>query len=113
MEVDKLPETWQRPGSESILETLRKLRVELPVWNITAVEREIDYQQELITWERRKIISYLSSIIKSNLEWIEDEDQREEIWNQASKRLAERCGRSGRNPPATTYMLLPVLMNII
>ena len=38
---------------------------------------------------------YLTSIIGSSLDWIEDEMLRERIWQMASVRLSERAGRSG------------------
>ncbi|OHE97427.1 hypothetical protein CORC01_07209 [Colletotrichum orchidophilum] len=37
---------------------------------------------------------YLSSIIKSGLSWIEDDDEKEKIWSEASRRMTERCGRT-------------------
>lgn len=50
--------------------------------------------QELYTQDPREIAAYLSTIIKSPLSWLEDED-REAIWDEASRRFSERCGRSG------------------
>lgn len=44
---------------------------------------------------RRAVADYLSDLIKSPLEWIQDEDERELIWTEASRRLSERCGRAG------------------
>jgi len=47
------------------------------------------------------ISRYLTSIISNMFEWFEnteDEDadaQREVLWDLASKRMTERCGRSG------------------
>ncbi len=38
---------------------------------------------------------YLTSIISSQLSWIEDEATRERIREAASRRLSERCGRMG------------------
>ncbi len=43
---------------------------------------------------RRDEVVYLSNVIKSRLEWIRDEDQRDELWTEASRRLSERCGRA-------------------
>ena len=42
----------------------------------------------------KDITQYLTSIISSQLKWIEDEDQREQVWRLASKRLNERAGRT-------------------
>ena len=41
------------------------------------------------------IPQYLTSIIASRLHWIEDEDEREQVWEMASARLSERSGRTG------------------
>lgn len=40
------------------------------------------------------VTRYLTSIIGSGLRWIEDDEKKEEIWNQASLRLSERSGRT-------------------
>lgn len=59
------------------------------------------------------ISRYLMSIISSIFEWFEDSvdtegqsilamEQREKLWDLASKRVAERCGRSGES----IFMLL-------
>ncbi|KAK5001298.1 hypothetical protein LTR28_012827, partial [Elasticomyces elasticus] len=39
--------------------------------------------------------AYLTKIISSPLAWIENDEDREEIWETASVRLSERSGRSG------------------
>ncbi|KAF2820731.1 VPS28-domain-containing protein [Ophiobolus disseminans] len=40
------------------------------------------------------VTRYLTSIVSSSLRWIDDDDVKEEIWNQASIRLSERSGRT-------------------
>lgn len=50
--------------------------------------------QDTAVQDPREIAAYLSTIIKSPLSWLEDED-REAIWDEASRRFSERCGRSG------------------
>lgn len=42
------------------------------------------------------IPNYLTSVISSSLQWIDDEETREEIWEAASARLAERSGRTAQ-----------------
>lgn len=46
------------------------------------------------------VAKYLTNIVSSSLSWIEDEDERETIWNLASLRLSERAGRTAM--PAIT-----------
>ena len=87
---------WQKPAFQELLSCLQQLRVEPPVWNLKISRAEILREQDTTVQHRREIASYLSSVISSNLGWIEDEDQREQLWTEASKRLSERCGRAGR-----------------
>ncbi|KAM7224353.1 putative methyltransferase domain containing protein [Rhypophila decipiens] len=91
-----LPHLWQKPTSPDLLNCLKELRIEPPVWNLKVSRTEIlkEQSQILAAHDKREIISFLSSIIKSSLSWIESEDEREEVWNEASKRLSERCGRT-------------------
>lgn len=90
------PQIWQKPAFEALLECLKKLRVDPPVWNLKISRSEMLREQDTTVQHRREIAAYLSSVIKSNLGWIDDEEQREQIWTEASKRLSERCGRAGR-----------------
>ena len=90
-----LPQPRQKPAFEDLLEALNKLHVDPPVWNLKISRAEIQHEQDTTVNHRREIAGYLSNIIKSDLLWIEDEDQREELWNEASRRLSERCGRAG------------------
>jgi hypothetical protein len=60
------------------------------------------------------IHQFLLSIISSDLAWLNEkdpeneklEDQKDELWELASKRLAERCGRSGEFPRAEISIIL-------
>ncbi|KAH8883893.1 hypothetical protein GQ53DRAFT_752732 [Thozetella sp. PMI_491] len=91
---EQLVQLWQKPAFQELLECLNKLRQEPPVWNLNATRSEILEEQESTAHSRREINLYLSNIIKSGLAWIENEDDREEIWTEASKRMSERCGRT-------------------
>jgi predicted nicotinamide N-methyase len=51
------------------------------------------------------VTRYLTSIISSDLRWIEDEEAQEEIWSQASLRLSERSGRSGMPSMSRTFRI--------
>ncbi|KAM7207726.1 putative methyltransferase domain containing protein [Naviculisporaceae sp. PSN 640] len=91
-----LPHLWQKPAAQDLLDCLEELRIEPPVWNLKVSRAEILKEQSQIfaAHDKREIISFLSSIIKSSLSWIDNYDKQEEIWNEASKRLSERCGRT-------------------
>lgn len=95
MHASDLPQVWQKPASTELLEALQKLRVEPPVWNLKVSRAEILKEQESNTQHAREIAAYLSRIIGSELAWIPEEEDREAVWAEASKRFSERCGRSG------------------
>lgn len=66
------------------------------MWNLKVSRDEILKEQNTSTQHAREIAAYLSRIIGSELTWIGEEEDREAIWAEASKRFSERCGRSGR-----------------
>lgn len=86
---------WQKPSSDDLLNTLKQLELSPPIWSHKRRRSEIVHEQEATAYFRREVSMYLSSIIKSSLSWIEDADEKEEIWSEASRRMAERCGRTG------------------
>ncbi|KAL1842545.1 hypothetical protein VTJ49DRAFT_5021 [Mycothermus thermophilus] len=97
---NELPHLWQKPTSKELLSCLEKLRVQLRVWNLrydsparTTKERQ-QQAASTSTYDRREVISFLSSVISSPLAWLDSDEEREMIWDQASKRMAERCGRT-------------------
>lgn len=86
---------WQRPCFTDLVEILHSLEVKPPTWSHTRRRSAIIHEQESLAAQRKgEVTRYLSSVIKSPLVWMEDEVQREEIWELASKRMSERCGRS-------------------
>lgn len=86
---------WQRPGYETLLDALRSLELSPPIWNHNRRRSDILAEQESLATQRKtEAARYLSSIIKSPLAWLDDDDQREEVWTQASRRMSERCGRT-------------------
>lgn len=91
---EDLPQMWQRPPPEVVLAALRGLQVTPPVWNYKRRRSEILQDQEAAAHAHREVSAYLSSVIKSGLVWVDDDDAREEIWSEASRRMSERCGRA-------------------
>ncbi|KAI3322708.1 putative methyltransferase-domain-containing protein [Xylariaceae sp. AK1471] len=89
------PQVWERPSFEELLSCLKQLHIRPPIWNTTTSKKAIQENQENTARNRRKVASYLSSIASSNLRWIEDDGQKEIIWDEASRCLSERCGRAG------------------
>ncbi|KAI0178550.1 putative methyltransferase-domain-containing protein [Hypoxylon sp. FL1284] len=93
--IADFPQVWQKPSSEELLACLKRLKVELPIWNSKTPRKVIEEAYHNGAQFRREVATYLSSIIKSNLGWILDEDEKEALWEEASRRLSERCGRAG------------------
>lgn len=91
-----LPQMWQKPSPEELKECLKQLELKPSIWNHKRRRSEVVHEQEETTaYIRRETSTYLSSIIRSGLAWIEDDDDKELIWSEASRRMAERCGRTG------------------
>ena len=93
--VEDFPQVWGKPTYSELLASLKSLHVDPPVWNAATPRRVILEEQQNSAQSRRAVTAYLSSIIKSQLEWIQDEEERELLWSEASRRLSERCGRAG------------------
>ncbi|KAK3695063.1 putative methyltransferase-domain-containing protein [Podospora appendiculata] len=106
-EPPQLAHLWQKPAFNDLVSCLQGLRLDLPVWNLDVSRSEVlkkqqqqqqQQQQEAAAsstaHDRREIISFLSSVIKSSLAWLDTDDERGEVWEEASKRLSERCGRT-------------------
>ncbi|KAI8957995.1 putative methyltransferase-domain-containing protein [Daldinia sp. FL1419] len=93
--VADFPQTWQKPSSGELLAALKQLQIEPPIWNPGTSRKVILETCQNTAQSRREAAAYLSSVIKSSLAWIEDEDEKEAVWDEASRRLAERCGRAG------------------
>ncbi|RYP20649.1 hypothetical protein DL767_009411 [Monosporascus sp. MG133] len=93
--VADFPQVWEKPPFTELLRCLKELHVDPPVWNPTTPRRDIVEEYHNSAQSRREVAAYLSSIIRSKLEWIEDDDEKEVLWGEASRRLSERCGRAG------------------
>lgn len=90
-----LPQVYEKPSYEALLTTLNGLHVQPPVWNHDQKTADILIEQESLATQRKaEATRYISSIISSPLSWIQDDDQKEILWNLASKRMSERCGRT-------------------
>lgn len=48
---------------------------------------------------------YLTSIVSSSLRWIDNEESKEQIWDQASARLSERSGRTAMGAMSRTFRI--------
>ncbi|KAK3310213.1 putative methyltransferase-domain-containing protein [Chaetomium strumarium] len=91
---EELPHLWQKPAFDVLFACLQKLRVEPRIWNLQISRADILKAQAAVIHDRREIVSFLSTIVKSSLPWLSSDDEREVIWDEASKRMSERCGRT-------------------
>ncbi|RMD40639.1 hypothetical protein DV735_g4509, partial [Chaetothyriales sp. CBS 134920] len=87
LHVFDFPQIYQKPTADSLLETL-DLLVETPF----AFGHEHVQRQQVV--DPAGVPRYLTSIIASSLDWIQDDEVKERIWNEASLRLSARSGRN-------------------
>ncbi|KAL3425068.1 hypothetical protein PVAG01_04349 [Phlyctema vagabunda] len=95
LNVLDLPKIYQKPTYEDLKSVLEKLKVAPPTWTGKP-------SQPLVVGDSKAISGYLSLIISNGLNWFSNDgvnedlamERREEIWDDASRRIAERCGRS-------------------
>ncbi|KAI9744601.1 MAG: hypothetical protein M1818_002130 [Claussenomyces sp. TS43310] len=104
-----LPQVHAKPSYDNLIHALEILKLKLPSW-----KRGTSQLQTI--QDRKAAAAYLTKIISSPLSWLDSEEQRETLWDEASKRLAERSGRSGDNLGlktwASSYLLAKRLENI-
>ncbi|OTB05052.1 hypothetical protein M426DRAFT_320112 [Hypoxylon sp. CI-4A] len=93
--IADFPQVWQKPSAEELLASLKKLQVDPPIWNPSTPRKIILETYHSAAHFRREVAAYLSSIIGSSLGWIQDDDEKEALWDEASRRLSERCGKAG------------------
>ena len=111
LSTEELPQLWQKPSFDDMLRGLKRLKLEPPVWNLGVAREEKLEEQETSAKSRRDVASYLSSVVASPLSWVENDEQRETLWEEASRRLAERCGRTGKSSPFATVFSLTSLLS--
>lgn len=85
-----LPQLYNHPPATELISALSGLAISPISWN-----DEVQGEPRIC---EDGIPKYLTTIIASQLAWISEED-REAIWENASRRLCERSGRTGRVKP--------------
>ena len=109
MDVLDLPQVWERPSYESLASALESLAIAPPVWNHRRRRSEIlEAQESLASQHKAEATRYLSSIIGSPLDWIATDELRETLWDLASRRMSERCGRSAMGELTRSWPFEPV-----
>ncbi|KAI9716846.1 MAG: hypothetical protein M1828_007507 [Chrysothrix sp. TS-e1954] len=98
MSVLDLPQLYQRPPADAILAALRSLE-DIP----TAFAD--DAIPESSKAHDQAVAAYLTRIVASPLQWIENEQVQEDIWQAASQRLSERSGRGALGAITRTFVV--------
>jgi predicted nicotinamide N-methyase len=91
--VFDLPQIYTKPSAKELIHALSLLSIQPQSWDHKDNGPKLAVERQQITPEG--VPKYLTSIVSNELRWIKDEAEREEIWDQASLRLAERSGRTG------------------
>lgn len=89
--VYDLPQLYSRPSAQSLIEALQLLCKKSPTLDATLKHEARQPPASLV--DPAGVPQYLTSIIASPLAWL-PEDEREPVWEAASKRLSERSGRT-------------------
>ncbi|KAG8533958.1 uncharacterized protein KY384_001700 [Bacidia gigantensis] len=92
-----LPQLHSRPSFTTLQQTLDHLRLGPSSWELN--ESETVKRQNI---SEQGIPSYLTRLVASSLTWLREEEK-EEIWEAASKRLSERSGRAAMSTIDRTF----------
>lgn len=114
-----LPDIHLKPHAAALLDILDLVALKPPSWDYVhklaadPSERQEDVapkgQLSAGLLSRRVdlhgLARYLTTIVASDLRWIEDEETKETIWRLASARLSERSGRSAMAKMLRTFTI--------
>jgi hypothetical protein len=91
-----LPRLQDKPSFHELCAALDCLAIQPTSWSS-------DKPQEPAAEDVKDVNTYLLAVISSGLKWLKvdsddgqtEVDPKEVVWDMASRRMAERCGRSG------------------
>lgn len=98
-----LPQLYTKPSAATLLQTLTLLTSAPRTWDRkrngdtdapSSTGTGLRSESQRVQVNPEGVTRYLTSIVSNGLKWIDDDEVREEIWNQASTRLSERSGRT-------------------
>lgn len=100
-----LPQIYTKPSAEALLDTLTLLTTAPPSWEAIEKSKQKHGPAPAVAVNPEGVTRYLTSIISSDLRWIQDEELKEQIWDQASARLSERSGRSAMGAMSRSFRI--------
>ncbi|KAK6539428.1 hypothetical protein TWF694_009653 [Orbilia ellipsospora] len=89
LDVLDLPHISTQPPLAILLPALDLLAIPPPSWDLSPSSAQKPSLQVI-----GNPGPWLTSLVSSGLKWLPDDDAREMVWETASLRLAERCGRT-------------------
>ncbi|VVT49751.1 uncharacterized protein SAPINGB_P002425 [Magnusiomyces paraingens] len=91
-----LPQLYSRPSAEELFKILGQFSRASQQTNFSGPTPadEDDGTEGLCAAPGTGFFDWLTGLVASPLQWIDDSNLREEIWDQASTLMAERCGRT-------------------
>ncbi|RPB04425.1 hypothetical protein L873DRAFT_1666840 [Choiromyces venosus 120613-1] len=93
-----LPALYARPPVEELLSVLNRLVLAPISWEV-----EKGKDEGVAVGDPPGLSKWLTGIIASPLKWIENDEVKEVVWEAASTRLAERCGRTAMPSQTRTF----------
>ncbi|KIW08616.1 uncharacterized protein PV09_00573 [Verruconis gallopava] len=107
LHVFDLPQLHNKPSVSELHQALKLLAIETPSWEKGSqnIGRGAFNIQQRCRVAPEGVPKYLTSIIASPLNWIQNEEQKVAIWEEASLRLAERSGRTAMPAISRTFII--------
>ena len=86
-----LPQIYQKPSPEALVQVLEKLAQQPPSFSLSSAPGLEPAEAHI---NPHGVPQYLTSVVSSPLGWIKKDELKERIWDLASIRLSERSGRN-------------------
>lgn len=85
-----LPQIYTKPSLQALMDALDLLELKPPSWGAKDENRTRCVQDD-----PQAIAAYLTKFVSNSLKWLDNDNDREAVWELASRRLSERSGRTG------------------
>ena len=85
-----LPQIYEKPSGTDLIKALALLTLQPRTFGTSAEA------VKGLTVQPAGVTRYLTSIIASPLSWLDNDELREAVWDNAAARLSERSGRTGK-----------------